>query len=171
MGRWPVATVLVLVCALTAPAMATAADDPPDATALAAAAEGSQTITVTPNGDLVDGETVAVTGSDWASGEHVELRQCVASTRPGFFDCDDSRARSVVAGLDGTFEDTVAVKVTMRTGEIARLDCRVSRCVLVAFRVEGDVEDVAQAALSFRGGLTDESSPAPPVAVEPRFTG
>ncbi|HET6833188.1 MAG TPA: neocarzinostatin apoprotein domain-containing protein, partial [Acidimicrobiales bacterium] len=87
------------------------------------------TITVTPDTDLVDGQTVSVAGTGFPADRHVSFYVC-ASDRPG----DGCQWTPNFATVDaaGTFHSDVVVSAVVPTdgGEV---DCRTAgTCVLVA---------------------------------------
>ncbi len=105
------------------------------------------TLTITPDSDLVDGQTVSATGTGFTS-DFVELLQCP----PG----DESFSCEFVGfvegtGPDGGFTQDVTLGAVL-IGETGSVDCRTSTepCVLVATPRQINSPRAARAPLHFR---------------------
>jgi len=91
-------------------------------------------ITVDPEADIVDGDTLTVTGSGFRPDAVVELHPCVEDASPPA-GCDYAKRVNTVADGSGAFVATVpAHQFLYGTG----VDCRLSQCVVGA----GEAVDV-----------------------------
>src|SRR5690349_1694640 len=92
-----------------------------------AGAPRASTLTVTPNADLVDHQTVAVTGTGWGRRRPIQVQQCEAGStsrhdcayREGWADTDQQ----------GRLTGELDVAVLLQTRREI-LDCRVVDCVV-----------------------------------------
>ena len=120
------------------------------------------TLTVTPDTDLVDGQTVEVAGTGFIPGVSLALAQCAA----GETDIDDCRVAGL-AEVDGAgvlSDDTDIDVATSFPTAVADVDCRVEACELVAASFAGGI--LARAALGFD---TDAPlRPSPTLRVTPQ---
>jgi LPXTG-motif cell wall-anchored protein len=120
-------------------------------------------ITVAPDRDLVDGQTVSVAGAGFPAGHHVSFYVCASDHvgdgcqwTPNFATVDDA----------GTFDADVVVFAVVPTGD-GEVDCRASAepCVLVAAEGSPSSPRAGRAPLHF-----DPDSPllpGPEITVEP----
>jgi hypothetical protein len=125
------------------------------------------TITVTPDQDLVDGQSVALDGTGFAPGVSVIVIQC----RPGSVTVSDVQANCVLRTVhttdaSGTFSAFVAVVRELQTSN-GPVDCAASpgACtvgVLVVFSSESTVVETPIA-------FADPTVPTPTVTVAPAF--
>ncbi len=122
------------------------------------------TLAVTPDQDLVDGQTVTVTGSGYGGGPgFVELLECPADPTPGgcaFVEFTDN------VGADGSLTLDVQVSAIL-VGDTGSVDCRTSPepCLLVATAGSVTSPHAGRAPLAFRpdGPLV----PGPTVTLDP----
>ena len=122
-------------------------------------------VTVTPDTDLVDGQVVAVRGTNFRPGSRVIVLQC-ADTDTLVQDCSVA-SHPFEADGDGAFAGDVRVASTIDTIGGGTFDCVATPCVMRFLIVtEEQTIDVPLAFAPPPG-----PPPARPVAVTPRFTG
>jgi hypothetical protein len=122
-------------------------------------------LTVDPATDLVDGQTVQVTGRGFLPTAGIVLWQCrTPFTSPA--DCGPSLAILGVAA-DGTLSTPVVVAeqfVTAVAGSETQVDCRAVQCAIVATRglVDPDPRSTAVAPIEFQTPEPPPPAPPPP---------
>jgi acetyl esterase/lipase len=122
-------------------------------------------LTIDPAGDLVDGQRVTVSGSDFPSGEVVILAQCPSGTTEVFAGEPCRYGGGEVDG-DGNLEARIAVRAILGAGTEVEVDCRPpGACEVLAAIFDpqaGTDQVVARTALPF-----DPDGPvAPPPTIE-----
>jgi hypothetical protein len=105
---------------------------------VATAAEPVPAITVAPSSDLVDRQTVTVTGTGFSPNTFFGAAQCDAAAAPeiGIDACDLSTSRTSSTDADGNVQIEMPVRriITVQGNEI---DCALSACIIGAATLDG----------------------------------
>lgn len=109
----------------------------------AAAPMEARSLTVTPNTDLDDGQTVTVDGAGWRPGVLVLAIECLAGTQT----CGGAVANRPV-DTDGTFTMELAVRAVFTAFDGTPVDCRVDACEVTAVNEENE-DHSASASIAF----------------------
>lgn len=108
-----------------------------------------QSVMVTPNTDLVDGQEVTVKGAGYGPSSSLGVIQCKAPAE-GFNDCSSQTAHSFSANGSGGFEIQRNVSRILEFGNGEEHDCAIpDSCFLVSVYVHG-FQGRAAAPLQFR---------------------
>jgi hypothetical protein len=96
-----------------------------------------ETVTVTPDAGLVDGQSVTVRGAGYSPNAPVGIIQCRAPAL-GFDDCSGETARSFSADGSGGFQRGYTVTRILEFGNGVEHDCAVpDSCFLVSVYIHG----------------------------------
>jgi hypothetical protein len=113
------------------------------------------TVTVTPDTDLLDGDTVSVSGADWGSGSQVVVLQCrTGAVDPG--GCNTSHIELATTDGAGSFTTTFTVDRILYVGG-SRIDCADPGACTVSAALTSEIDTSAGAPIQF-----DPSVPPPP---------
>ena len=134
---------------------------------VATASAAGPTITVTPNTGLVNGQSVAVTGSGFMANETVYALECKA-TAASQADCSLATATPSTTSATGT----VSMNFSVVTGSISSTTCGtsssdLSNCAIVVGAVP-PATDQALGAITFALPSPTTTTTAPPVKIGPR---
>ena len=112
------------------------------------------TLVADPTTDLVDGDWIEVTGSDWEEGI-VYLFLCAAGAT-SYDDCDPETFHDADVTVDGDVSTMVNVRTRLLVNTGEELDCRVDACSLVATQDES-FHRLVEVPLTYdpTGGLVD----------------
>ena len=114
------------------------------------ACQPTPAVSVTPSTNLVDGQTVTVTGSGYSANATVGVVECPTGAY-SLDDCDSETAHTLSTDDRGRFSTTVVVKSTINDGHDVGIDCTVRRsCVIASVYVHG-FQGLATAPLEFKG--------------------
>ncbi|MCB1014538.1 MAG: hypothetical protein KDB10_05410 [Acidimicrobiales bacterium] len=128
------------------------------------------TITVTPDGGLVDGQVVEVAATGMTPRGPVDVVECSITSDLDGNGCELDRAQHLVAGDDGSLGTTYAVNDRLDTAS-GPVDCRTGGCILVAVDRSVPIafgRGYVFATLSFGDPFAPVADPRP---VPPAFTG
>lgn len=127
---------------------------------------------VDPSTDLVDGQAITVTGTDWFPDDDVVLWQCTTSDSGRIDTCNGPSTMFPDVDADGTFvvETTAQRRFDDWNGGVT--ECEPTSCVLLAFRSGPVDEEDVVVPIAFRADPSVPGAPvATPTAVQPAFTG
>ncbi|MDQ1510981.1 MAG: hypothetical protein QOG50_2825 [Actinomycetota bacterium] len=133
----------------------------------AAPASAAPALVVTPNTDLVDFQTVSVTGSGFAANSSVGLLEC----QTGAFDlgnCDLNTLAFPSTDATGSYTTDFVVQRLINTSA-GQIDCAPSACLLFS-AVDPTAADVASAPLAFDPNVPPQPRLALSMTVDPRGT-
>jgi hypothetical protein len=133
----------------------------------AAPASAAPALVVTPNTNLVDFQTVSVTGSGFAASTNVGLLECQA----GAFDlsnCDLNTLAFPTTDATGSYTTDFVVQRLINTSA-GQLDCAPSACMLFS-AVDPTSADVASAALEFDPNVPPQPRLSLSMTVDPKGT-
>jgi Neocarzinostatin family len=113
------------------------------------ACHGGPHVSVTPNTDLVDGQTVTVSGGGYSPGSSLGMVQCPTGA-DSIDDCDGRTARSFSADGAGNFVQSLDVRrVIQRSSVGEETDCSVpGNCVVASVYIHG-FQGLATAPIQF----------------------
>jgi hypothetical protein len=141
-----VLTGTLMVVALVAPGSAASAATSRHAAARLGAA-AAPVLTVTPTSDLVDQQTVDVSGSGFTPQARGAVTQCVVGGS-----CDAHFLGNVLAGADGTFHSSLDLHVRTEPSGLPGGNCISTACEVRVILADGTVAD--RVPLTFRAGQT-----------------
>lgn len=125
---------------------------PAAALALVAALAGCHAgpaVSVSPDGDLLDGQQVAVRGGGYGAGADIGVVQCPAGA-DSIDDCDGDTAETLSADGEGHFDTAIFVKRVITDAHGVRTDCTAGGCVVASTYIHG-FHGLATAPLTFSG--------------------
>jgi hypothetical protein len=114
-----------------------------------AACHGGPHVSVTPNTDLVDGQTVTVRGSGYSPSSSLGIVQCPTGA-DSLDDCDGRTAHSFSADAAGNYVQPLTVqRVIRRSSAGEATDCAVpGSCIVASVYIHG-FQGLATAPLEF----------------------
>ena len=110
----------------------------------AAPASAAGTITVTPNTNLVDGQTVTVSGTGFRSSVGVGMCEAIMDSTPGPEDCNGGSYATVSTSPAGDFSMQLTVRQSISVPSLGRVvHCWIEACFIGA----AEVSDVGNTAV------------------------